>query len=64
MDFGDSIDENQAYVRGTYSYICCLHNSISKEIDCAKHEYMNMSPSLIELATQLHESFNNSKIKT
>ena len=27
--------------------------SISKEINCAEHEYMNMSPSLIELATPL-----------
>ena len=27
--------------------------SISKEINCAEHEYMNMSPSLIELATLL-----------
>ena len=27
--------------------------SISKEINCAEQEYMNMSPSLIELATPL-----------
>ena len=26
-------------------------DSISKEINSAEHEYMNMSPSLIELAT-------------
>ena len=26
---------------------------ISKEINCAEQEYMNMSPSLIELATPL-----------
>ena len=28
-------------------------DSISKEINCAEHEYMNMSPTLIALATQL-----------
>ena len=28
-------------------------DSISKEINCTEHEYMNMSPSLIELATPL-----------
>ena len=28
-------------------------DSISKEINCAEHEYMNMSPSLIALATPL-----------
>ena len=27
---------------------------ISKELNCAEHEYMNMSPSLIELATSLN----------
>ena len=27
--------------------------SVSKEINCAEHEYMNMSPSLNELATPL-----------
>ena len=28
-------------------------DSISKEINCAEHEYMNMSPSLIGLAPPL-----------
>ena len=28
---------------------------ISKEFNCAEHEYMNMSPSLIALATPLME---------
>ena len=28
--------------------------SILKEVNCAEHKYMNMSPSLIELATPLH----------
>ena len=28
---------------------------ISKELNCPEHEYMNMSPSLIELATPLPE---------
>ena len=28
---------------------------ISKELNCAKYEYMNMSPSLIKLATPLWE---------
>ena len=28
-------------------------DSISKEINCAEHEYMNMPPSLIALATPL-----------
>ena len=30
--------------------------SISKEINCAEHEYMNMFPSHIELATSLHSN--------
>ena len=29
-------------------------DSISKEINCAEHEYMNMSPSLIALAPLLN----------
>ena len=31
-------------------------DSFSKEINCAEHEYMNMSPSLIELATPLFKA--------
>ena len=38
-------------------YLCSAQlievDSISKEINCAEHEYMNMSPSLIALATPL-----------
>ena len=30
-------------------------DSISKEINCAEHEYMNMSPSLIALAPPLNK---------
>ena len=30
-------------------------DSISKEINCAEHEYMNMSPSLVALATPRSE---------
>ena len=45
---------------GEYSIYSCSAQlisfeieSISKEINCAEHEYMNMPPSLIELATPL-----------
>ena len=31
-------------------------DSISKEINCAEHEYMNMFPSLITLATPLRKT--------
>ena len=31
---------------------------ISKEVSCAEHKYMNMSPSLIKLATPLHDTLN------
>ena len=31
----------------------CSNESTSKEINCAEHEYMNMSPSLIALAPLL-----------
>ena len=45
---------------GIFIYLCSAQltsfeiDLISKEINCAEHEYMNMSPSLIELATPLH----------
>ena len=49
-----SISEGDIFI---YSYSAQLISfeidSISKEINCAEHEYMNMSPSLIELATPL-----------
>ena len=44
---------------GIFIYSCSAHlssfeiKSISKEINCPEHEYMNMSPSLIDLATPL-----------
>ena len=35
-----------------------LKRSISKEVNCSEHEYMNMSSPMIELATQLsHKNF-------
>ena len=34
-------------------------DSISKEINCAQHEYMNMSPSLIALTTPLYFTNKN-----
>ena len=56
-----SISEGDIFI---YSYSTQLISfeidSISKEINCAEHEYMNMSPSLIELATPLDESNGNS----
>ena len=38
-------------------------DSISKEINCAEHEYMNMSPSLIALAPLLGKLLLNSTDK-
>ena len=53
-----SISEGDIFI---YSYstqlISFKIDSISKEINCAEHEYMNMSPSLIELATPLFISY-------
>ena len=49
-----SISEGDIFI-----YLCSAQlisfeiESISKEINCAEPEYMNMSPSLIELATPL-----------
>ena len=49
-----SISEGEIFI-----YACSAQLSsfeiklISKEINCPEHEYMNMSPSLIELATPL-----------
>ena len=46
-----------------FIYLCSAQlssfesESISKEINFAEHEYMNMSPSLIELATPLDGAF-------
>ena len=39
-----------------FIYSCSAIESTSKEINCAEHEYMNMSPSLIALATPLDSS--------
>ena len=36
--------------------------SISKELNCPEHEYMNMSPSLIELATPLADGTDGAAI--
>ena len=49
-----SISEGDIFI-----YLCSAQltsfkiDLISKEINCAEQEYMNMSPSLIELATPL-----------
>ena len=49
-----SISEGDIFI-----YLCSAQltpfeiDSISKEINCAEQKYMNMSPSLIELATPL-----------
>ena len=53
-----SISEGDIFI-----YLCSAQltsveiDLISKEINCAEQEYMNMSPSLIELATPLIKSF-------
>ena len=53
-----SISEGDIFI---YSYSTPLTSfeikSISKEVNCAGHKYMNMSPSLIELATPLQLAF-------
>ena len=58
---------------GIFIYSCSAQlmsfetDSISNGINCAEHEYMNMSSSLIELATPLyswfHKCFSASSIK-
>ena len=49
-----SISEGDIFIYSCSAQLISFEiDSISKEINCAEHEYMNMSPSLIELATPL-----------
>ena len=49
-----SISEGDIFIYSCSAQLISFEiESISKEINCAEHEYMNMSPSLIELATPL-----------
>ena len=49
-----SISEGDIFIYSCSAQLTSFKiDSISKEINCAKREYMNMSPSLIELATPL-----------
>ena len=50
----NSISEGDIFIYSCSAQLISFENkSISKEVNCAKHKYMNMSPSLIELATPL-----------
>ena len=52
--FTNAISEGDIFMySGSAQLISFEVDSISKEINCAEHEYMNMSPSLIALATPL-----------
>ena len=49
-----SISEGDIFIYSCFAQLISFEiKSISKEINCAKHKYVNMSPSLIELATPL-----------
>ena len=49
-----SISEGDIFIYSCSAQLISFKiESISKEINCAEHEYMNMSPSLIELTTPL-----------
>ena len=49
-----SISEGDIFIYSCSAQLISFEtDSISKEINCAEHEYMNMSPPLIELATPL-----------
>ena len=59
-----SISEGDIFIYSCSSQLISFEiDSISKEINCAEHEYMNMSPSLIELATPLLACTNGNKCK-
>ena len=52
--FASSISEEDILVYSCSAQLISFEiDSIPKEIDGAEHEYMNMSPSLVELATPL-----------
>ena len=49
-----SISEGNIFIYSCSAQLISFDtHSISKEINCAEHEYMNMFPALIELATPL-----------
>ena len=49
-----SISEGAIFIYSCSGQLCSFEiDLISKELNCAEHEYMNMAPSLIELATPL-----------
>ena len=49
-----SINEGDIFIYSCSPQLISFEiKSISKEVNCAEHKYMNMSPSLIELATPL-----------
>ena len=55
-----SISEGDIFIYSCSAQLSSFEiKSISKEINCPEHEYMNMSPSLIELATPLLASSEN-----
>ena len=55
-----SISEGGVFIYSYYAQLISFEiESIPKEINCAEHEYMNMSPSLIELATPLLIGFGH-----
>ena len=55
-----AISEGDIFIYSSSAQLISFEvDSISKEINCAQHEYMNMSPSLIALATPLYFTNKN-----
>ena len=49
-----SISEGDIFIYSCSAQLISFEiDSISKEVNCAEHDYMNMSPSRMELATPL-----------
>ena len=49
-----AISEGNIFIYSCSAQLISFEIESSKEINCAEHEYMNMTPSLIALATLLH----------
>ena len=57
--FASSISEGDIFIYLCSAQLTSFEIDLYREINCAEQEYMNMSPSLIELATPLiDESLN------
>ena len=51
------ISEGDIFIYSCSAQLICFEiKSISKEVNCAEHKYMNMPPSLVELVTPLQSA--------